>query len=149
MWAEYLPLFFLNIIFIMMFAAPKYDRTMNTMRHRRRMAWYYFFSIAILGHLWMFLCFTGFGADEVGRICNENGGADRWYDGNEDDCRSSVRILLITGLFITMTVQMYYSYILKCFADERRGFEDPNMSYSHALYANKNTEVVRSSDLQY
>ena len=50
------------------------------------MAWYYFFSIAILGHLWMFLCFTGFGADEVGRICNENGGADRWYDGNEDDC---------------------------------------------------------------
>ena len=125
LWAEYLPLFFFNVVFILMFAAPKYDRTMNTMRHRRRMAWYYFFVIAILGHLWMFLCFTGFGADEIGKICNDNGGADKWFNGNEKDCRSETRIYLICGLFVTMTVQMYYSFILKCFADERRGFEDP------------------------
>ena len=104
LWAEYLPLFFFNIIFILMFAAPKYDRTMNTMKHRRRMAWYYFFVIAIIGHLWMFLCFTGFGADELGKICNDNGGAEKWYDGNEANCRSEIRVVLMTGLFINMSV---------------------------------------------
>ena len=134
LWGEYLPLFFLNLIFVILFLIPKFDRTMDTVTHRTRTAWYYFFCIAILGHVWIVIGLTGIGVDELKQICITNEIAEKWYNGDNLKCREEMRIVLIITLFINMLFQLYYAYILKTYAEERKRFEDPNMSHSHALY---------------
>ena len=102
LWAEYLPIFFLNSIFITLFLIPKCDRTMDTVTHRTRTAWYYFFCIAILGHIWIVIGLTGLGADELKKICITNGIAEKWYNGDNLKCRDEQRIVLIVNVFINM-----------------------------------------------
>ena len=69
LWAEYVPLFFLSLGFVIMFLLPFFVKEMDTVKHRTRTAWYYFFCIAILGHIWIVLGLTGLGADELEQIC--------------------------------------------------------------------------------
>ncbi len=87
LWAEYVPLFFLNLIFVIMFLTPKFIRTMDTVTHRTRTAWYYFFCIAILGHIWIVIGLTGLGPDELEQICIDNGISEKWYNGDNMKCR--------------------------------------------------------------
>ena len=102
LWAEYLPIFFLYIGFCVMFLLPKFIKTMDTVTHRTRTAWYYFFCIAILGHIWIVLGLTGIGVDELKKICIENGISEKWYNGNNIKCKDEQRIVLIVNVFINM-----------------------------------------------
>ena len=130
LWLEYLPLFFLNIGFIAMFLAPVYIRTMDTYTHRTRTAWYYLFCIAILGHVWIVLGLTGIGVDELKKICIDNDVAETYYNGDNIRCRDEQRLVLIGNVFVFMLVQLYYSYILKTYAEMKQDETD----HSHALY---------------
>ena len=118
LWAEYLPVFFLNLIFVLMFAYPWYDRSMNTRQHRRRTALFYFVCIALVSRLWIAFGLTGLGVDEVDEICRRDGFAEKWYNGDEISCRKAVRTGLLIGVFVNMTAQIYYSYILKLYAED-------------------------------
>ena len=75
---------------------------MDTVTHRTRTAWYYFFCIVILGHIWIVIGLTGMGVDELKMICTSNEVAEKWYNGDNIKCRDEMRIVLIVNVFINM-----------------------------------------------
>ena len=59
-----------------------------------------------------------------------------------------MRIVLMCNVFANMLLQLYFSYILKSYADLKKRFEDPDQSYSHALYQER-ASAIKPADLQY
>ena len=147
LWKEFLPQLLINLTFCIIFLLPKCIRTMDTYTHRMRMAWYYFFFVAILSHIWTVIGVTGkAGFDELEDICVGRGIADKYYDGDDMKCKAEQRILIIVEIFVVMAIQIYFSFILKTYADEKQRDENPHMSHSHALYQERASNV-KSADL--
>ena len=134
LWAEYLPVFFIDLAFVLMFAYPWYDRTWNSKQHRRRTALIYFIGIAILSRLWIVLGLTGMGVDEADTICNKHDLAEDWYNGNEIACKKAVRTGLLIAVVINMVMQIYYSYILKLFSEDPDCFDDSSTLRARIMF---------------
>ena len=147
-WAEYLILYICNGVFCFMFLAPKWIKSMDTYMMRLRTMMFYFCAIACLGHLWTAAGLLGIGVDELDYICIDKGIAETYYNGDKIRCRDDWMIILLIALFSSMICQLYYTYILKVFADEKKREEDPNQGYSASLYRKRKSRL-ESNEVLY
>ena len=134
LWAEYVPVFILNLIFVLMFAYPWYNRSKNSKQYRKRTALYYLICIAIACRLWIIFGLTGVGVDEAETICNKHELANDWYNGNEITCHKAVKTTLIVTVIINMAIQLYYSYVLKLYSEDPDCFDDTSTLRARIMF---------------